>query len=296
MIVVSALAIGAVVGLVLGALGAGGAMLTVPALVFVLGLPMYTAGTVALLVTTTAAVTGLLPRPGAPAPRIGTGLTFGAVGLPAAWLGGRLAPHVPERLLLAAFVTLAFAAAARMLWRERGERRDRDGNGRGRCDRDGDDRSWRDRPGQDADDVPGRRRAHPAHPAHPAHSAHPAGPARPLRVMAVAGGVGLLTGLLGVGGGFLIVPALVLTLGLSMPEAARTSLLVITVNGAGAIAGRWNQLPDLPWQLVAVLACGAVLGRAVGGRIATRTDPTVLSRAFALLLVCAALATAASTA
>jgi uncharacterized membrane protein YfcA len=75
--------------------------------------------------------------------------------------------------------------------------------------------------------------------AHRTPGAAPAGGARhAVRVGAAATGVGLITGFFGVGGGFVVVPALVLALGFDMPTAAGTSLVVITVNSAVALAAR----------------------------------------------------------
>jgi uncharacterized protein len=236
--------IGIAIGLVLGTLGAGGAILTVPALVTVERLSAYEAGTVALLVVTATAAAGLIPRPNAPRVDTKVGLTFGAVGLPAAWAGSRLAPHIAPHVLMAAFAALMVTAAARMVRRAGGTSPTTRGRG------------------------------------------------NPLYVVAAAAGVGLLTGLLGVGGGFLIVPALVLTLGLPMPQATRTSLLVITVNGIGAVAGRADQLDTLPWGLVGLLVVGALLGGALGVWLAARIDPVGLTRGFACLLLLAALAAA----
>jgi uncharacterized membrane protein YfcA len=95
--------------------------------------------------------------------------------------------------------------------------------------------------------------------------------------------VGLLTGLLGVGGGFLIVPGLVLMLGLPMRLAVGTSLLVIAINaGAGALAHLGSGAIDLPVALF--FAIGGFAGAALGGTLAGRIDERRLSRAFAMLI------------
>jgi uncharacterized membrane protein YfcA len=108
---------------------------------------------------------------------------------------------------------------------------------------------------------------------------------RALKVLATATVVGLLTGFLGVGGGFLVVPALVLALGLPMAYAAGTSLVVITITSASALAVRAGASTPPSWGLVALLAAAAVIGGWVGARLTTRTDTSKLQAAFTVLLV-----------
>ena len=88
---------------------------------------------------------------------------------------------------------------------------------------------------------------------------------RALKVLVTATVVGLLTGFLGVGGGFLVVPALVLALGLPMEFAAGTSLVVITITSAAALAVRAGTGVHPDWGLVALLT-----GRGRGRRLPRR--------------------------
>ena len=82
--------------------------------------------------------------------------------------------------------------------------------------------------------------------------------------------VGLLTGFLGVGGGFVLVPALVLVLGFTMPVAVGTSLLVIAINSATALVARAQQgVGDLDWPLILGFAAVAVVGSLIGAAIMT---------------------------
>ncbi len=96
--------------------------------------------------------------------------------------------------------------------------------------------------------------------------------------------VGLLTGVVGVGGGFLIVPALVLSAGLSMRRAVPTSLLIIALNCAAGLLGYFGQVslhpPFLAGFTLAVLA-----GVLLGGRLVPLIHQAHLKRAFALLLL-----------
>jgi uncharacterized membrane protein YfcA len=104
-------------------------------------------------------------------------------------------------------------------------------------------------------------------------------------VLAAATAVDLLTGFLGVGGGFLVVPALVLALGLPMAYAVGTSLVVITLTSASALAVRAGIGMQASWGLVALLTAVAVLGAWAGTRVAARADTAKLQAAFTVLLV-----------
>jgi uncharacterized membrane protein YfcA len=104
-------------------------------------------------------------------------------------------------------------------------------------------------------------------------------------VVSTALGAGFLTGLLGVGGGFLIVPALALVLGLPMARAVGTSLAVIAVNCAAGLATAAAALDPASMVVTAVFAALAVVGTLVGARTASRARPDVLRRAFGLLVL-----------
>jgi len=108
---------------------------------------------------------------------------------------------------------------------------------------------------------------------------------RALKVLVTATAVGLLTGFLGVGGGFLVVPALVLALGLPMTYAVGTSLVVITITSASALAVRAGTGMQASWGLVALLTAVAVLSAWAGARVAARADTSKLQAAFTVLLV-----------
>jgi uncharacterized protein len=110
--------------------------------------------------------------------------------------------------------------------------------------------------------------------------------------VAVAGSVvGLLTGFFGVGGGFVIVPGLVLALGFTMPEAVGTSLLVIAINSAVALSMR-IQGGSVDWSVIVPFMTTSLLGLSVGTRVAGTKDPQVLQRWFVYLLVAVAIYTA----
>ena len=103
--------------------------------------------------------------------------------------------------------------------------------------------------------------------------------------LAVVGlGVGALTGLVGIGGGFLIVPALVLFGRMEMPEAVGTSMLVIAMNCAGGLLGQ-QDTDRIPWVFVIKFVAIAMVGLVAGSRVANRVDQRTLKRVLAVLLV-----------
>ena len=102
----------------------------------------------------------------------------------------------------------------------------------------------------------------------------------------LAGGlaVGFLTGLLGVGGGFLIIPVLVVVLGLSMETAIGTSLLIVAVNSAAGFAAHAGDVP-LDVSVTIAFTVAAVLAALAVSRLATRLDTTRLRQWFAYLVL-----------
>ncbi|MGM9383782.1 sulfite exporter TauE/SafE family protein, partial [Streptomyces antibioticus] len=106
---------------------------------------------------------------------------------------------------------------------------------------------------------------------------------------------GATTGVLGVGGGFLAVPALTAAVGLRIREAAGTSLLVITLNSLAALAVRAGPADGLDPAVLAPFAGAAVLGAWDGGRLAAKVSGAVLRRVFAGVLLTAAALMAVET-
>lgn len=100
-------------------------------------------------------------------------------------------------------------------------------------------------------------------------------------------GIGALTGMTGVGGGFLFVPALVLLEQVPFATAVGTSLLVIAANAAAGVAGYVGHLA-LPWRFIAAFAATASVGAIAGAQMASRVSPQRLRRSFGALLIAVA--------
>jgi uncharacterized membrane protein YfcA len=105
-----------------------------------------------------------------------------------------------------------------------------------------------------------------------------------LATAAVGLGVGVLTGLVGIGGGFLFVPALVLISGLTMKQAIGTSLFVIALSTAAGTLGYRGQA-EIPWRVVGLFTAIAVIGLYVGTRVVDHVSQQALRRAFAYFLI-----------
>jgi uncharacterized membrane protein YfcA len=104
-------------------------------------------------------------------------------------------------------------------------------------------------------------------------------------LLALAGlAVGVLTGVVGVGGGFMIVPALVLLARVPMKEAVGTSLLVIALNAASGFAGYLGQV-EVAWALMGAFTAIAVAGILAGTRLVRYVPQEMLRRGFAIFLV-----------
>ncbi|MFD3736598.1 sulfite exporter TauE/SafE family protein [Streptomyces sp. NPDC058629] len=236
---VLALIAGAVIGLALGALGGGGSVLAVPALIYLLGFAPAAATTASLIIVTATSATALYAhtRDGNVAWK--TGALFAAAGVVPAFLAGGVAGRLPEAVLTAAFAVIAALAALRML-----------------------------RPSASASEPPDR--------------------IRPGKAAGAGAGLGAVTGLLGVGGGFLAVPALVSVLGLAMRRAVGTSLLVITVNSLAALAARTGTGGGLSWEVIGPFTGAAILGAWDGKRLATKISGTTLQKIFASVLMAVA--------
>jgi uncharacterized membrane protein YfcA len=274
-----AIPLGLLVGLSLGALGGGGSILTVPALVHVLGQTPRAATTSSLVIVGITSLIALVHHARARRVRFGQGTLFGVLGTAGSVLGTALSTSVTPNLLLLLFAGLMLVVASLMLRRAR--------------------RSVRHP--SDVLDPPNE----PLLTLRPFTCACP----RLAKVIGTASLVGLLTGFFGVGGGFVLVPALVLALGFSMPTAVGTSLLVIAVNsatalvarlatsaaGAGASAAGASAASELDWPLITTFTVVAVAASVVGGRVAARADPRHLTASFAVLMVVVALYTAATS-
>ncbi len=250
---IAAAGVGLLVGVVVGTLGAGGGILSLPTLVYVLGQDPHAAATASLVIVGATSVVSLVPHARRGNVLWRPGLVFGLLGVAGAVGGARLAALVDGDLLMVLLAALLLVVSAVMLRRSLADR--------GRAD----------------DGVP----------APPSSSRLTTA----VLTVAVASLVGLLTGFFGVGGGFVVVPALLLVMRVDIRRAVGTSLLVIAVSAALGLAGRIGQDHAVDWPVVAAFAVTSMLGGLVAGRFSARAKPRTLSLLFALLLLAVAVVT-----
>jgi uncharacterized protein len=240
-VVLEALAAGFFIGAILGLVGAGGAILAVPAFVYLFGFSTLAATTASLAVVSVAAATGVIPRLRQHQVHVRQALIFWALGLLGTFAGSFTAPYIPDTVLLIGFSLLMIAAAVAM-WRK----------------------------------------------ATPNIEGNEHGTAVWLLIL-VALVIGFLTGLFGVGGGFLIVPALVLIFRFPFQVAAGTSLLVIMLNSLTALLFKAPVWTEVTWQIPLIMIAGAVIGSVTVAAVNVNISQRFMERAFAILLIVLAL-------
>ncbi len=118
----------------------------------------------------------------------------------------------------------------------------------------------------------------------PKNALQPEPECRPLRCLLAGGGVGILTGFLGVGGGFLLMPALVKFAKLPLRVATGTSLAIISFNSAAGFVGHFGEAPPR-WTLALVFVGIASVGVLIGSSFAKRLPVARLRQAFAFMVI-----------
>ncbi len=228
-----------VIGAVLGMLGGGGSILTVPVLTYVAGLDPKIAIASSLPVVAVTSAFGAFGHWRAGQVQMRVAAIFGGFTMVGGFAGARLATFLSGELQLLAFAGVMLAASVSML--------------------------------------------RPYHPPVRAADAEPF--VLPLAKLAPLGlGVGMLTGVVGVGGGFLIVPALVQLGHVPIRAAIGTSLLVIAMNAAAGTLGYLGRV-DLPVSMLIPFTGLALVGIALGTGAAQRIQQSALRRLFAFLLL-----------
>lgn len=244
-----AIAVGVLIGLVLGATGGGGSLLAMPLLVYVVGVEPRGAVAMSLVVVGGSALVGVYHRRVSGEIKVKPALVFSGVGAAGAWGGALGHKFVRDETVLLLFGFLMIVAVWQM-WRRSVEQ--------------------------------------------PVRAPHDSCAERfPrscwIKVSAVGFLTGLLTGFFGVGGGFVIVPALAVVLGFPARMALSTSLLIIALISVGGIVGHL-QAGQVDWLLTGILLLGGAFGMTGGSWIARRASPVTLTRSFAAVALVVAIA------
>lgn len=284
-----AITLGLLVGLSLGALGGGGSTLAVPVLVFVGGMQAQDATTASLLVVGVASAFGVITHLRNGNVRVGVGVAFGAAGVVGSRVGTLLNQSLDENVLLLAFSVLIMFVAVRM-YRSVANR------SHVAIDPEAAVAAGSAMTAGPVTETPSPTRTvtQPAVSTVAQRAAFVWTPGTVAKLAIAATLVGLLTGLFGVGGGFAVVPALTLLLKFPAKEAIGTSLVVIVINAAVALAQRAGDL-DFDWAIVAPFLATVTVGVIIGSRIANNIDADRLTRSFAGMLGAVAIYTAVST-
>lgn len=251
--VLVAIVAGAATGIVLGLLGSGGSIIAVPALLYLLHVEPKQAIAMSLGIVAITATIAAFDNWRRGNVDIRVAAVFGLFGVAGTFGGTRLGVHTPVALQLGLFAMVMLAAAGRMLKTKKQLLRQ------------------------------------------PAQLAGAGGPSidiaesenlkAHLGQIALLGiGVGALTGLVGVGGGFLIVPALVLLSGIPMKTAIGTSLAIVAANSSTGFAGYMGVVP-VDWMMMVSFTAVTVAGSFAGTRLAHRVSQETLKRSFGVFLV-----------
>ncbi len=231
--IVSALLAGTFIGGVLGFVGAGGAMLSVPILIFIFNFTPQLATTAALAVVSSAAVAGVIPKLKNREVLIKEALTIWALGLITNIGGSWISHRTSDYVITTGFSLVLIFAGASMLIKP----------------------------------ITGVEKKIPT-----------------LWLILISLAIGLITGLFGIGGGFLAIPILVLFFKNSPAQAAGTGLLIIAMNSATAFFAHYQNWSEVNWQIPIFMAISAIIVARLASIKGSKTNPRLLRSAFAYLL------------
>ena len=242
--ILGALLAGSFIGAVLGFIGAGGAMLSVPILMYLFDFEPKLATTAALAVVFLAALSGLVPKARMKQILYRDAFVISGIGLITNIGFALIAQHIPDSVITTGFAAVLLLAGYSML-------------------------------------RPPRLEEHKRMPLHI------------LILMSLL--IGSMTGLFGIGGGFLAIPVLVLFFGTPQAIAAGTSLLIIALNSLISFVGHHALWADVQWHIPIFMAGAAVVIAQIASHYSGKSSPAILRKAFAYLLFAVSLFTLAKT-
>ncbi len=242
--IIGALIAGSAIGAVLGFVGAGGAMLSVPILMYGFGFDAKSATTAALAIVFLAALSGAIPKARKGHILYRDALVIVGLGLITNFGFATIADDLPDSFITTGFALVLILAGLSML-------------------------------------------------RNPKFSEHIRMPIPILIVISLA--IGTITGLFGIGGGFLAIPVLVLFFGTPAPIAAGTSLLIIALNSFISFIGHHALWGAVEWHIPIFIGGSAVLIAQLASHHSTKTDPDILRKSFAYLLLAISIFTIAQT-
>lgn len=240
-----ALLAGSAIGLVLGFVGAGGAMLAVPMLIYIFEFTPLQATTAALLVVGSAALSGAIPKFSRGEVLVKEALTISALSITTNVTFAAIAPNLPAEAITSGLALVLLVAGWSMLQRPL---------------------------------KPGAERRMPV----------------PVLVL-LSLIIGVITGLFGIGGGFVAIPILVLFFNTPPAKAAGTSLFIIFLNSSIAFLVRQGSWSEVDWSLPLIMAVVAIVISRLGSHASSSLPQELLKRSFAGLLFAIAIFTLIET-
>jgi uncharacterized membrane protein YfcA len=242
--IIGGLIAGGFIGAVLGFIGAGGAMLTVPILLYIFDFTPQTATTAALAVVLTAAISGLLPKIKSKEVLFREAFIIWALGLTTNIGFSILVYRLSDSVLTTGLALVLITAGMTMLIKP----------------------------------IAGTEKKIPF-----------------LWLILISLIIGMITGLFGIGGGFLAIPILVLFFKVPQGKAAGTSLAIIAINSITAFFGHYRSWDDVNWTVPLAMAVAAVTVARIASIKSGQVNPTLLRKAFAILLFSIAIFTLIQT-
>jgi uncharacterized membrane protein YfcA len=231
--IIAGLIAGGFIGAVLGFIGAGGAMLSVPMLLYVFDFTPQTATTAALAVVLSAAISGLLPKIKSKEVLYREALIIWALGLTTNITFSILAYRLSNSVLTTGLALVLIVAGSSMLIKP----------------------------------IAGTEKRVPL-----------------AWLILISLVIGMLTGLFGIGGGFLAIPILVLFFKVPQGKAAGTSLAIIAINSITAFFGHYRSWDDVDWKIPLVMAVAAVIVARLASIKSGQLNPVLMKKGFAVLL------------
>ena len=242
--IIGGLIAGGFIGAVLGFIGAGGAMLSVPILLYIFGFTPQAATTAAIAVVLTAAISGLLPKIKSKEVLFKEAAVIWALGL-VTNLGFSLIVHrISDSVLTTGFALVLLSAGTAMLIKP----------------------------------VAGTEKKIPI-----------------VWLVVMSRVIGSMTGLFGIGGGFLAVPVLVLFFNVPQGKAAGTSLAIIAINSITAFFGHYQSWSEVTWTVPIAMSIAAVIVARFASIKSGQMNQAILRKAFAGLLYSIAIFTLLQT-
>lgn len=243
--ILGALVAGGFIGAVLGFIGAGGAMLSVPILIYLFDFTPKHATVAALAIVFLAAFSGAIPKLKKGEVLVREATSVWAIGLVTNLGGAVIAKHLSDTFILSGFAIILTAAGLSMLRPPISQNSERK--------------------------IP-----------------------LPTLIL-ISLVIGSMTGIFGVGGGFLAIPVLVLGFNSPLAKAAGTSLLIIALNCFTALIGHRSSWSQISWQVPIAMALTAVVVSLFASHHSSKVPTRILRKSFAYLLFAIALWTLIKT-